>query len=223
MESKKTPNANLENKKFALFLVGLVASLALVLVAIEARSAMIGDRELPQEKKGLDDEEVVEVIIQQEIVPPPPPPPPPPQPEEIKVVDNKEEVKVTNFTASTEDEPIKIVEVKKEEPKIEEIVEVPDVMAEFPGGIEKMYEYLGKNIKYPQIAKESGVQGKVYVQFVVEKDGTITDVKVVRGIGSGCDDEAKRVVEKMPKWNAGEQKGKAVRSRFTLPVKYELK
>jgi len=91
------------------------------------------------------------------------------------------------------------------------------------GGEEKLFEYLGKSISYPQMAKEAGVKGKVYVQFVVEKNGAITDIKIIRGIGSGCDEEAKKAVKNMPKWEPGEQRGKPVRVRFVLPVNFSLR
>lgn len=97
------------------------------------------------------------------------------------------------------------------------------IMPEFPGGVEKLYEFLGKNIRYPQEAKESGTKGKVYIQFVVERSGELVDVVVARGIGNGCDMEAIRVVKKMPKWNAGYQNGFAVRVKYTLPVVYHLR
>ena len=82
--------------------------------------------------------------------------------------------------------------------------------------------FLGKNIKYPALAKESGIQGRVFINFVVEIDGSITDVKVLRGIGGGCDEEAVRVVESMPKWKPGKQRGKPVRVSYNLPVKFTL-
>jgi protein TonB len=85
-----------------------------------------------------------------------------------------------------------------------------------------LYSYLGNNIKYPVMAKESGIQGKVYVTFVVERDGSITDVKVLRGIGGGCDEEAVRVVASMPRWKPGKQRGKPVRVQYNLPVRFTL-
>jgi protein TonB len=92
----------------------------------------------------------------------------------------------------------------------------------FPGGEGKMYEYLGRNMKYPPIARDNNIQGRVYVSFVVEKSGKITDVRVLRGIGGGCDEEAIRVVKSMPSWSPGKQRGKAVRVRFNLPIVFKL-
>ena len=92
----------------------------------------------------------------------------------------------------------------------------------FPGGDEARIKYLQENIKYPKLAKESGIQGTVYVTFVVEKDGSITNVKVLRGVGGGCDEESVRVIKKMPTWKPGMQRGKAVRVQFNMPIRYVL-
>ena len=99
---------------------------------------------------------------------------------------------------------------------------VVESMPVFRGGMQELYVYLGNNIKYPVMAKESGIQGKVYVTFVVERDGSITSVKVLRGIGGGCDEEAIRVVKAMPRWTPGKQRGKPVRVQYNLPVRFTL-
>lgn len=104
-----------------------------------------------------------------------------------------------------------------------EIFYVVETMPSFSnGGEEKLYEFLGKNIRYPQGAKEFGTQGRVYVQFVIEKTGDVVDIEVVKGIGDGCDKESLRVVKAMPKWNPGYQRGKPVRVKYTLPIVYRL-
>ena len=113
----------------------------------------------------------------------------------------------------------------QEEKKVsvdDEVFVVVEEQAEFPGGMEAMYAYIVKNLKYPEAAKEKGIEGRVFVQFVIEKDGSISNVKILRGIGGGCDEAAKEMVEKMPKWKPGKQKGKPVRFQFTLPIKFEL-
>ncbi|MBR5082689.1 MAG: TonB family protein [Bacteroidales bacterium] len=104
----------------------------------------------------------------------------------------------------------------------EEIFQIVEEMPSFPGGESKMMEYIGKNIKYPQIARETGIQGRVFVSFVVEPDGSISNVKVLRGIGSGCDEEAVRVVKSMPKWKPGKQRGKAVRVSYQTAIYFRL-
>jgi periplasmic protein TonB len=96
-------------------------------------------------------------------------------------------------------------------------------MPEFPGGDEGRIKFLMENLKYPRLAVESGIQGKVILTFVIEKDGSITDIKLLRGIGAGCDEEASRVVTLMPKWNPGRQNGKEVRVQFNMPISFVLK
>ena len=96
-------------------------------------------------------------------------------------------------------------------------------MPSFKGGEEALFRYLGENIKYPSMAKDAGIKGIVYVNFVVMEDGSIKDVKVLRGIGGGCDEEAMRVVKNMPSWDAGKQRGKPVRVSFNLPIRFTLR
>ena len=93
---------------------------------------------------------------------------------------------------------------------------------EFPGGEEALYQFLASNLNYPNTAKEQNIKGRVIVSFVVEKDGRITNAKVIRDIGGGCGDEALRVVNKMPRWKPGKQKGKPVRVQFSLPFVFKL-
>ncbi len=223
MEIKKTEEASIEKKKISLFLLGLTIASIFVLLGFELRSALSSKLEPMAEKAGMDDEIIEEVVMQENTPPPPPPPPPPPEPEVIEVVDDKKEVKEQEIAKTTEvDQKIEIFD-EPEAPKVEKIFTVVEKNPSFPGGEEKLFEYLGKTISYPQMAKEAGVKGKVYVQFVVEKDGSITDIKIIRGIGSGCDDEAKKAVKNMPKWEPGEQRGKPVRVRFVLPVNFSLR
>jgi protein TonB len=114
--------------------------------------------------------------------------------------------------------PVKVIETPVEQPPMVIVQEMPV----FSGGEDEMYKYLAANIKYPQEARELGIQGKVYIEFVIEPDGSVSHVTVKRGIGSGCDEEAARVVSSMPKWNPGKQNGQAVRVLLTLPVKFVL-
>jgi periplasmic protein TonB len=95
-------------------------------------------------------------------------------------------------------------------------------MPSYPGGQDAMIKYLVENIKYPEEARKNGVMGTVFITFIVETDGSVTHVKVLRGIGSGCDEEGVRVVSAMPKWSPGKQKGVPVRCQFTLPIKFSL-
>ena len=109
-----------------------------------------------------------------------------------------------------------------DKPDNDTVFSVCEEMPEFPGGTEKFMEYLSSNIKYPEEAKEKGISGRVFIQFVIEKDGSVTNVKVMKGIGALCDDEAVRVVKSMPKWKPGKQKGKPVRVNYILPVSFKL-
>lgn len=99
---------------------------------------------------------------------------------------------------------------------------VVEVQPEFPGGMDSMYAYIQKNLVYPEKAKAEGIEGRVFITFTIEKDGSVSNVKILRGIGGGCDEAAKEVVEKMPKWKPGTQRGKPVRVQFNLPIKFEL-
>ena len=205
-------------------MVALVAAL----VAFNVKSY---DREA---KEALEREAVLEeeeIIIQTDIQEPPPPPPPevPEVTTVIEVVaDDKEDIKEVNFSAEVTDDTKNIeitpVVVEEEEDEAEtQIFTVVENDPEFPGGMEALYKYLAQNIKYPQLARDNGITGKVYVTFVVERDGSIANPKVLRDIGGGCGQEAIRVVKSMPKWTPGKQRGKAVRVQFNLPVNFSLK
>lgn len=115
------------------------------------------------------------------------------------------------------------VEIEEEvEVKEEKIFVIVEEDPEFPGGTEALYKYLAENIKYPQEARDKGITGKVYVSFVIEKDGSVSRPRVLREIGGGCGDEAVRVVMGMPKWIPGKQRGKPVRVQFNLPISFNL-
>ncbi len=172
---------------------------------------------------------------------PPPPPPPPPQPmkEIVKFVppvvrENapeeetppiQEELKET--TVGTVNQEGEKNDLPPEEPAADpdagKVFLVVEEMPQFPGGETGMYKYLQENMKYPPVARENGIQGRVYVTFVVNETGKITDAKVVRGIGGGCDEEALRVVRNMPDWKVGKQNGRPVKVQYTLPVVFNLK
>ncbi len=113
----------------------------------------------------------------------------------------------------------------QEEVKVEEeVFVVVEEQAEFPGGLDSMYAYIHKNLKYPELAKEKGIEGRVFVSFIIEKDGSISNVKILRGIGGGCDEAVVEMVKNMPKWQPAKQRGKEVRCQFNLPIpiKFEL-
>ena len=137
-----------------------------------------------------------------------------------QVIDDNADVVVM----SVEKQPkgVEILEVTEPDPDENAIFQVVETQPEFPGGIAELMKYLQKNIRYPKVCKEQGLQGRVIVQFVVNTDSTISDVNVIKPVNPHFDKEALRVVKAMPKWKPGTQHGKPVRVRFTLPVTFRL-
>lgn len=229
MEIKKSPKADLEKGKGLNFLLGLVVALAIVYVALEYRTY---DKIEAYTRDKVDIADMEETILLEENEPEPEQPEPeqPQQqevqlPEEFKVVDNTQKVEKIALVSVDESKPlppptpVAPVKVEEEEDRIHEVVESP---AEFPGGSSALYKWLGKNLVYPEQAAEMGIQGKVIVRFVVEKDGSISQATVVKGIDPALDKEALRVIQAMPKWKPGMQQGRAVRMRCTQPVQFKL-
>lgn len=223
MEAKKTPKADL-TKKTGMFLnLGLAISVGLILFAFEYKSY---DDGALKDLGSIDDEfeELLDIPITEQ---PPPPPPPVEQPviEEIPdEVEIEEEIEV-NFDVDVKEETvIKEVEIKEApvEEKADVIFDVVETMPTPPGGMEGWNKYLSKNLKYPTQARRMGIEGTVYVVFVVNTDGSIQDVEILRGIGGGCDEEAMRVVRNAPKWEPGKQRGRPVRVKMRLPIRFKL-
>ena len=223
MEAKKNPKADL-SKKSTLFLnIGLVVSLSLVIMAFEWK--FYDDGELMDLGQVSDEfEDVMEIPPTEQ---PPPPPPKIQQPEIIEVPDEEEieeEIEVDLDVEITEETVVE--EIVFDEPVEEEVAdEIFTIVEDQPtpkGGMAAFYEYVGKKLKYPAQARRMGIEGKVFVEFVVDKDGSITDVNAIKGIGAGCDEEAKRVIENAPKWNPGKQRGRPVKVRMILPITFKL-
>ena len=225
MEEKKSPKANLENKKLMFTQIGLIISLLIAWMAFEHKS--YDKREIDPSllrQTEVVEEEMVEITKQEEQKPQPVEVPK--QTTQLEIVQDDVETEDLNINAEVEQneviEEYVPVEIEEEEVVEQEIFQIVEEMPAYPGGEQKMMEYIAKNIKYPQIARESGIQGRVFVGFVVEPDGSVSNVKIMRGIGGGCDEEAMRVVKAMPKWKPGKQRGKAVRVSYTLPVMFKL-
>ena len=225
MEEKKSPKANLENKKLMFIQIGMIISLLIAWLAFEHKS--YDKREIDPSLLNREvtiDEEMVEITKQDEQKPQPMEVPK--QTTQLEIVQDDVEVEDIEINADVQqDEVIEeyvAPEVVEEEVVEQEIFKIVEEMPAFPGGEAKLMEYVAKNVKYPQIARETGVQGRVYVNFVVEPDGSVSNVSVLRGIGGGCDEEAIRVVKSMPKWKPGKQRGKAVRVSYMLPVNFKL-
>ena len=216
MEPKKNPEISLEKKKGLFFQIGLVVTLVIVLGAFEWKSYEKVDYNLGQ--LNLDDlEEEIIPITKQEKTPPPPPPPPP---EVIVIVEDIVEIVDEAKIETTESDEMVAIEIEEESD--EEFFMVVENMPEFPGGDAGLMKYIQKNVKYPPIAKEYNITGKVYVSFIVDKSGSVTDVKIARGVDKSLDAEALRVVKSLPKYKPGKQRGKAVRVMFTIPINFTL-
>jgi len=224
MEPKKDPEVNLERKRGLFLQIGLVITLLIVLGAFEYKSYEKVAYNLGS--LNLDDlEEEIIPITEQEVKPPLPPPPPPPEVIEIVEddVDIQDEIEIEDTES---DEDLEIVEEDDDE-----IFHVVQSMPEFKCmkfgkkeycGNEALAEFLQRNIKYPPIAKEYDITGKVYVSYVVDKSGAVTNVKVVRGVDKNLDAEAVRVVKSFPKYKPGKQRGRAVRVLHTVPINFTL-
>ena len=223
MEPKKTEKADLTNKSFLFLSIGLVISL---LLAISAFSYRVYDDTSVKDlgKNDAAQEEILEVPPTEQL---PPPPPKIQQPQIIEVPDEKkieEEIDINMDTEVTEETKVEEIHIEaveeKEDPN--QIFLVVEETAAPIGGMPAFYEFVGKKLKYPAQARRMGVEGKVFVEFVIERDGSITDVKAIKGIGAGCDEEAVRVLQSAPKWKAGKQRGKPVRQRMVLPIAFKL-
>lgn len=226
MEIKKSPKADLEGKKTTWLLIGYVVVLGFMFVAFEWTERDIKIDTSQALTDVVFEEEIIPITQQEEKVAPPPPDVPSVA-ETLTIVDDKTDVKETAI-ASTEDTGQKVevkyvpVHVEVEEPEEQTIFEIVENMPEFPGGMGQCLQFLAKNIKYPTIAQENGTQGRVIIQFVVNRDGSIVDPKVVRSVDPYLDKEALRVIMTMPKWKPGMQRGKPVRVKFTVPVMFRL-
>ena len=224
MQIKKSQHASLEDKKIIYVLMGFVFVLSLCYVALEWTEQEVTKYEVMDDEFLFEEEVEIQQTTQET-----PPPPPPPAVQEVEVLNVVEDnVETESIEINTEDDKEEVViaapvEAPEEEEEEEVIFVVVETMPEFPGGQQALFKYLSENVKYPVIAQENGIQGRVICQFVVNKDGSIVDVEVVRSGGDpSLDKEAVRVIKSMPKWKPGKQRGKPVRVKFTLPVNFKL-
>jgi len=221
MEAKKTEKADLAKKTALFFSIGLLSTMSLVLVAFEWKS-YDEQLDLLKNKSTNTFEEMLEVPPTEQ---PPPPAPVIQQPQIVEVPDEeeiKEDLNIKFDVEVTEDTKVEAVTVVEEKEEVDDIFSVVEETATPKGGMPAFYKYISEKMKYPAQARRMGVEGKVFVQFVIGKDGSINDVKVIKGIGAGCDEEAARIIQASPAWNPGKQRGKAVRQRYTLPIVFKL-
>ena len=233
MQLKKNPKANLNKNRNLYFVIGLTFVLGITWGAVEYKSY---DRQLNFDGVNMleDDEEDIP-ITEQLKTPPPPPPPPPPAPEVIEIVEDEEEVEETVIESTESDEEMIIEDIVVEDDF--EDIDVPFAVIEdvpiFPGCEsvsksqrracfqEQMNKHIRKNFRYPDIAQEMGIQGRVYVNFIIAKDGSITNIRM-RGPDKNLENEAARIIGRLPQMTPGKQRGRAVRVPFSIPITFRL-
>ena len=233
MQLKKNPNADLNKNRNLYFVIGLTLVLGVTWGAVEYKSY---ERKIDLTNGDMlvDDEEDVP-ITEQLKTPPPPPPPPPPAPEVIEIVEDEEEVEETVIESTESDEEMVIEDIVVEDDFDD--IDVPFAVIEdvpiFPGCEsvaksqrracfqEQMNKHIRKNFRYPDIAQEMGIQGRVYVNFIISKDGTITNIRM-RGPDKNLENEAARIIGRLPQMTPGRQRGRAVRVPFSIPITFRL-
>jgi protein TonB len=219
MEKRKNPEKELRNKSGLFFQIGLLIAMMVCVSAFEYRTKSIAND--PIDLTGMVDEIIIPPITIQD------PPPPPPKPKNINVV----------VVPDTEPEPIPDglildlpdlgdIEVEPiEEPPVvvaPETFTVVESMPEPDGGIAGFYKFVQKNLKYPAAPRRMGIEGKVFVQFVIDEKGELVEFEILRGIHTDCDNEVLRIMEKAPKWKPGKQRGVPVRVKRVLPIEFRL-
>ena len=233
MQPKKNPKADLNKNRNLYFVIGLTFVLGVTWGAVEYKSY---DRQLNFDGVNMleDDEEDIP-ITEQLKTPPPPPPPPPPAPEVIEIVEDEEEVEETVIESTESDEEMIIEDIVVEDDF--EDIDVPFAVIEdvpiFPGCErvakserrncfqDQMNKHIRKNFRYPDIAQEMGIQGRVYVNFIISKDGSITNIRM-RGPDKNLENEAARIIGRLPTMTPGKQRGRAVRVPFSIPITFRL-
>ena len=233
MQPKKNPKADLNKNRNLYFVIGLTFVTFITWQAIESKTY---EKTFDYEALNVEDDDDEDIPITEQIKTPPPPPPPPPAPEVIEVVEDEEEVEETVIESTETDQDEIIIEEIEVEDEFEDI-DVPFAVIEdvpiFPGCEsvtksqrracfqEQMNKHIRKNFRYPDIAQEMGIQGRVYVNFIISKDGSITNIRM-RGPDKNLENEAARIIGRLPKMTPGKQRGRAVRVPFSIPITFRL-
>ena len=233
MQPKKNPKADLNQNRNLYFVIGLTFVTFITWQAIESKTY---EKTFDYEALNVEDDDDEDIPITEQIKTPPPPPPPPPAPEVIEVVEDEEEVEETVIESTETDQDEIIIEDIEVEDEFEDI-DVPFAVIEdvpiFPGCEsvaksqrracfqEQMNKHIRKNFRYPDIAQEMGIQGRVYVNFIIAKDGSITNIRM-RGPDKNLENEAARIIGRLPKMTPGKQRGRAVRVPFSIPITFRL-
>tara|TARA_B100000989_G_scaffold287737_1_gene257643 strand:- start:157 stop:861 length:705 start_codon:yes stop_codon:yes gene_type:complete len=233
MQPKKNPEADLNKNRNLYFVIGLTFVTFITWQAIESKTY---EKTFDYEALNVEDDDDEDIPITEQIKTPPPPPPPPPAPEVIEVVEDEEEVEETVIESTETDQDEIIIEEIEVEDEFEDI-DVPFAVIEdvpvFPGCEsvaksqrracfqEQMNKHIRKNFRYPDIAQEMGIQGRVYVNFIIAKDGSITNIRM-RGPDKNLENEAARIIGRLPQMTPGKQRGRAVRVPFSIPITFRL-
>ena len=233
MQPKKNPKADLNKNRNLYFVIGLTFVTFITWQAIESKTY---EKTFDYEALNVEDDDDEDIPITEQIKTPPPPPPPPPAPEVIEVVEDEEEVEETVIESTETDQDEIIIEEIEVEDEFEDI-DVPFAVIEdvpiFPGCEsvgksqrracfqEQMNKHIRKNFRYPDIAQEMGIQGRVYVNFIIAKDGSITNIRM-RGPDKNLENEAARIIGRLPQMTPGKQRGRAVRVPFSIPITFRL-
>ena len=233
MQPKKSPKADLNKDRNLYFVIGLTLVLGVTWGAIEYKTY---EKVFDLASLDMLEDDDEDIPITEQLKTPPPPPPPPPAPEVIEVVEDEEEVEETVIESTETDQDEIIIEDIEVEDEFEDI-DVPFAVIEdvpiFPGCEsvaksqrracfqEQMNKHIRKNFRYPDIAQEMGIQGRVYVNFIIAKDGSITNIRM-RGPDKNLENEAARIIGRLPKMTPGKQRGRAVRVPFSIPITFRL-
>ncbi len=225
IEFKRAKAENERNQKRLFFAIGLAVSLTLIIVAFEWKFYDSNDKvDLGSNDSG-QFEDMLEIPLTEQT-----PPPPPQQTQAVIITEVSDEIEIEEINLNLDVEITETMAVSEtvvmEEPlpeeEVDEVFVIVETRPEPIGGMQAFYAYLSANLKYPKEARQMGVTGRVYVQFIVEKDGSITGVEVVKGIGAGCDEEAARVLQTAPAWSPGKQRGRPVKVKMTIPIFFTL-
>ncbi len=229
MDIKKSKEANIETHRLTYLLIGFVVALSVLYTAFEWADRKVTVYEIEETLVDLGEEELIEQTFREET-----PPPPEPEVQEVQqtiesivVVEDDVQTEAVDFSSDDSQDQAQVITqapvvVEEEEEEIEEVFMVVEQKPEFPGGDAALMKYFSDNVRYPVVAAENGIQGRVVCQFTIWKDGSVSDIQVVRGVDKSLDREAIRLIENMPKWKPGKQRGKAVACKFTVPVRFKL-
>jgi protein TonB len=228
METKKSRKADLESKRSTFFLIGIVVALGTSLVAFEWTTKPIKAESLGMIQSLAVEEEIIPITREQEIKPPPPPPPPKVI-EVLNIVDDDIEIEDELVIEDSEADDETVIDVQpvieaaeEKEEDMNQIFLIVEEPAEFPGGTRALYNFISNAVRYPVIAQENGIQGRVYVKFVVNEEGKVSDGEIMRGVDPSLDKEALRVINSLPKFKPGKQRGKPVKVYYNAQITFQL-